>query len=103
MKNVFGGLMMGCGILIAGLAGLCTLLAAGSALIDTTTQDAREFASMIPAVLIAGGIPIAIGVGLFFAGKALMKSPGPAPVEPPVPPDQVRRAAPPETPESDTE
>jgi len=98
MKNVFGGIMMGCGILVAGLAGLCTLLAAGSALIDTSTQDAREFAMMLPAVLIAGGIPLAMGLGLFFGGRALMKSPSPPPVEPPVPPEQVRRAAPPENP-----
>lgn len=95
MKNVFGGILMGCGILVAGLAGLCTLLVTGTALMDTSTQDAREFASMIPAVLIAGGIPVAIGLGLFFGGRALMKSPSPPPAEPPVPPEQVRRAAPP--------
>lgn len=98
MKNVFGGIMMGCGILVAALAGLCTLLFTGTALMDTSTQDAREFASMLPAVLIFGGIPVAIGLGLFFGGRALMKSPGPPPVEPSVPPDQVKRAARPENP-----
>ena len=74
MKAFFGGLFQGCGILFAGLAGLCTLLAAVGALMDTSTQDAREFAMMLPASLIAGGIPIGIGLLMFFGGRAMSRS-----------------------------
>ena len=74
MKQFFGAAMLGCGILVAGLSGLCTLLLVGGALMDTSTQDAREFASMIPAVLLVGGIPCVIGIALFLAGRHVIRS-----------------------------
>lgn len=72
MQKVFGGLMLGCGILVAGLSGLCTLLVVGTSLIGAVSN--QESMSVIPAGLIAGGIPLAIGLGLFFGGRALIRS-----------------------------
>ncbi len=74
MKQFFGALMLGCGVLIAGVSGLCTLLMVGTSLLDTSTQDAREFASMIPAVLIVGGIPLVLGIAIFLGGRAVIRS-----------------------------
>lgn len=73
-QRVAGGLLMGCGIIFAGLSGLCTLLVAGSALMESGSQDAQEILGMIPAVLIFGGAPVAIGVGMFFLGRYLLKT-----------------------------
>lgn len=72
MQKVFGGLMLGCGILVAGLSGLCTLLVAGTAMLGSSS--AQETMSVIPASLIFGGIPVAIGIGLYFGGRALVRS-----------------------------
>jgi hypothetical protein len=74
MQKLFGGVLLGCGLLIAVLSGLCTLLAVGTSLLDTGSQSAAEFATMIPGVLIAGGIPVGIGLGLFFLGRHLLKT-----------------------------
>lgn len=71
MKGVFGGLLMAAGILIAGLSGLCTLLVVGGSLADTTSG---EMGSMVMAVGIFGGIPFLIGLGLFLAGRSLIRS-----------------------------
>lgn len=71
MQNVVGGIMLGCGILIAGLSGLCTIVVVGTSLADS---GAGEFASMIPAALVFGGIPAAFGVGIFFLGRHLMRT-----------------------------
>lgn len=72
MQKLFGSLMLGCGILVAGLSGLCTLIVAGSALAGSSS--AEEMMSVLPAALIAGGIPIAIGIGAFFIGKAMLRA-----------------------------
>lgn len=73
MEKVFGGLLMGCGILVAGLSGLCTMIAAGSAMFDTNSSS-QEMMSIIPAALIFGGIPVLVGIGIFFGGRALSRS-----------------------------
>ena len=67
MRKFFGGLLLAIGILIAGVSGLCTLffLKEGGA-----------------AVLMIGGIPIVIGVGLIVAGNALIKDRGGLPPPP---------------------
>lgn len=73
MKSVFGGLLMAAGILIAGLSGLCTLTVAGASLFDGGSGSG-EVLSMIVAAGIFGGVPFLIGLGLFFAGRALIRS-----------------------------
>ncbi|MGE3693123.1 MAG: hypothetical protein AB7F98_17240 [Novosphingobium sp.] len=97
MKNVFGGIFMGCGILIGGLSGLCTLFAIATAMMDMGSSSSSEMISIVPAALIFGGIPLAIGIGLFFGGRALMNSPSPPPpVVAEVPPDEIKQATPPQ-------
>lgn len=85
MQKLFGSLLLGCGIIFAGLSGLCTLLVAGSAMLGSASG--QETMSVIPAALIAGGIPIAIGLGMFFGGRALLRS---------AREDEARRQPPPE-------
>ena len=71
MKRLFGGILLAAGILIGGASGLCTLIFLGMGLsegVDGYTLG------MLPIVLMVGGIPFAIGVGLFFGGRALLKS-----------------------------
>lgn len=74
MKSLFGGIMMGCGILIAGLFGLCTLLVTGSSLVGSSYQSSAEMLSVIPAALIFGGLPCLGGIALFFAGRHVLRS-----------------------------
>lgn len=72
MKSFFGALMLGCGILIAGLSGLCALLFLAGALFDSGSAGAEQM-SMVPAVLLIAGIPLLIGVGLIFGGRAVVR------------------------------
>jgi len=105
MKKVFGGLLMGCGILVAGLSGLCTLLAAGSALVGSSSS--QEMMSIVPAALIFGGIPLLIGLGIAYGGRALIRSAKEDastrayPSAPEAPPQVVTPAKPPATPNVD--
>jgi len=74
MQKFFGGLLMGCGILIAGVSGLCVLIL-GVTFFDEFGGDGgvSEFISMIPMLLGYAGIPIGIGVGLFFLGRYVIR------------------------------
>lgn len=68
MKEVFGGILIAVGILIAGASGLC------SAAVLIEGGFAAESVSMLPLVLMIGGIPFAAGVGIAFGGRALIRS-----------------------------
>ena len=72
MQKLFGSLLLGCGIIVGGLSGLCTLIVAGSALAGSSSG--QEAMSVIPAALLFGGIPIAIGLGMYFGGRALLRA-----------------------------
>lgn len=76
MKQFFGAMLLGVGILIAGLSGLCTLVMLGAGLFDPSTwSGSSEYVTMIlPMAAIFGGIPFAIGLALFFAGRHLLRS-----------------------------
>ena len=67
MKEVFGGILMAVGILIAGGSGLCSLMVLFS---GGTGADI----SMLPLVLVVGGIPLAAGAGIAFGGYCLIRS-----------------------------
>ena len=67
MKELLGGCLQAAGILIAGLTGLC----AGIMLISINSW--RSLTSAIGNIIIFA-IPFAIGVGLIFAGRALVRS-----------------------------
>ena len=72
--KIWGGILMAIGILIAGASGICSL----SVLFDS------EFGgdlSILPLVLLFGGIPFAAGVGLIFAGRRLLRNASGNPAE----------------------
>ncbi len=99
MRQVFGGLILGCGILIAGLSGLCTLLVAGTSLFDPGTSG--DLMTIVPAMLMFGGFPFVCGLGLFFAGRSMLRDraregyvPPPAPPAGPLDPATMARSNP---------
>ena len=71
MKKLFGSLLLGCGIIFAGLSGLCALIFAGSAMAGSSSSS--DLVSILPAALLFGGIPIAIGIGMYFGGRLLLR------------------------------
>jgi len=74
MQKLFGGILMGCGILIAGVTGLCVLIL-GVGLFSEFGGDmgAEDVVSAIPMALTYVGLPIAIGVGLIFLGRFVIR------------------------------
>jgi hypothetical protein len=70
MKMLFGGLLLAIGGLIALLSGLCSAYFLLS-MIGTRGSEAGELLFL---VLFVGGIPFAIGLGLFFWGRSLVRS-----------------------------
>lgn len=73
MKMLFGGLLLAIGGLIALLSGLCSayfmLVALGSG-----GDMINQLPGMLVLVLFIGGIPFAIGFGLFQWGRSLIRS-----------------------------
>ncbi|HKC03822.1 MAG TPA: hypothetical protein VKC17_11030 [Sphingomicrobium sp.] len=67
MKEIFGGILMAVGILIAGGSGLCSMI---------VLFDSGEFSGfgMWQLVLLVGGIPFAVGAGITYGGYALLRS-----------------------------
>ena len=63
MKSIFGGILLAVGILVAGGSGLCSL-----GFLVTGPTD------ILPLILLIGGVPFLIGLGLFFAGRSLLGS-----------------------------
>jgi hypothetical protein len=68
MKGLFGGLLLGIGILIMTCSGLCSLV-----VVFMGFGEAMRDPSIIMVPLLVGGIPFAIGVGLFWGGRALLR------------------------------
>jgi hypothetical protein len=69
MKTLFGGILLAIGALIAGASGLCSLAMFFSA----SSGQLERSLSTLPVIAIFGGIPFAIGVGLIFAGRGLIR------------------------------
>jgi hypothetical protein len=67
VKEIFGGILMAVGILIAGGSGLCSLM------ILFSSGEMSGF-GMLPLVLMIGGIPFLIGAGIAYGGYALLRS-----------------------------
>jgi hypothetical protein len=72
IAKLFGGLLMAAGALIVGLCGLCS-----AGVLLTSLASSGEFSglAMIPVVGIVGGIPMALGAGLFLIGRFLWRGP----------------------------
>lgn len=67
MKLLFGGILIAVGILIAGASGLCSLAVLFSG--GGIAPDLR----MLPLVLVAGGLPVALGVLIALGGRSLIR------------------------------
>ena len=69
MKTL-GGVLMATDILIAGLSGLCSLIL----FLTEVTSPYNKMEDLIAMIMGFGGIPFAIGLGLFFLGRQLSRS-----------------------------
>jgi hypothetical protein len=58
--------LLAIGILIAGLSGLCTL-------VFLVSMASEANAGMLPLVLVVGGLPLMLGLGLVFGGRAMIR------------------------------
>jgi hypothetical protein len=68
VARFFGGVMMAIGVLIGGLAGLCT-----GAMVVAGLASAHPEPGLALMGLLFGSVPIAIGVGVFFIGRMLWR------------------------------
>jgi hypothetical protein len=68
MRGLFGGLLLGTGLLIMTCSGLCSL-----AVVVMGFGEAMRDPSIIMIPLLVGGIPFAIGFGLFWWGRWLLR------------------------------
>ena len=68
MRRMLGGLLNGCGILIAGTTGLC------AAIIVLGSSSSKAPWRMFTDTLQVTGVPMAIGLVLIIAGQALIRS-----------------------------
>ena len=67
MKRLFGGILLAVGILIAGASGVCSLAVLFS-------SGGLYGVGMLPFVAVIGGVPFAIGAGIAFGGRALLRA-----------------------------
>lgn len=68
MTRLFGGILLAVGILLMTVSGLCSLFV----VIGGFQEALRDpSAIMIPAIV--GGVPFLGGLGLFFAGRRLLR------------------------------
>jgi hypothetical protein len=74
MRTFFGGILLAIGILIAGASGLCSVTMLVSVLGNLNSHQEFSGSGMLPVIAIFGGIPFAIGLGLIFAGRGLIRS-----------------------------
>jgi len=82
----FGGLLMVVGGLMAALAGLCTVVFVGSVVVEMGRGNQTIFgetASFLMLSAVVGGVPIVVGVALFFLGRHLWRKSSAPKVEPP--------------------
>ncbi|WP_028970074.1 hypothetical protein [Sphingomonas sp. URHD0057] len=67
MKDIFGGVLVATGILLAGGSGLCSMVV-------LFTPGEYSGLKMWQAVAVFGGVPFAIGLVIAFGGIALVRS-----------------------------
>lgn len=70
IARMFGALLMAAGAMIAGLCGLCSAVV----LVTQVASAPPSLGSMLVLVLIFGGVPITLGVGLFIWGRSLWRT-----------------------------
>ena len=69
MKRLFGGILLAVGILIMTGSGLCSI----AVIVMFVSEGGSEGPGMLMLPLIVGGLPFAIGFGLFYVGKVLLR------------------------------
>lgn len=79
VQRFFGGALMAVGFLMMALCGLCSACGVVIAFTDPTFNGADALGF----ILVAGGVPFAIGLGIFFVGKRLRGKPAERAVLPP--------------------
>lgn len=72
VQRFFGVLLVAAGALIGGLSGLCTVFGVGVGAVEMFAHPGDGL-SFIATALAVGAIPIIVGVGLFIAGRALVR------------------------------
>lgn len=72
-QRFFGALLMAIGGLIATLCGGCGAFFVIAGLLSLFSRNAQDGPMLAGMGLVVGGIPAALGVGLFVAGRALRK------------------------------
>lgn len=70
MKMLCGGILLAVGILIMGASGLCC----GVFFLSALGSSGSGGATLLPVVLLFGGLPFAGGIGLVLGGRALIRS-----------------------------
>jgi len=68
MNRLFGGLLLAIGILLMTVSGICS-----AAVIVAGLMDAVKEPALFLYPLIIGGVPLAIGFGLFKWGQILLR------------------------------
>lgn len=68
MRQLFGGLFLAIGILLIAVSGLCSAVI----IVGSFSEAVRE-PSLLFLPLIVGGVPLAVGFGLFKWGQALLR------------------------------
>jgi hypothetical protein len=69
MTRLFGGLLLGIGLLVMTCSGICSLV-----VIIAGFSEAMREPSVIMLPLLIGGVPFVIGLALFFWGRALLRN-----------------------------
>ena len=80
MEKLIGGILLAVGTLIAGVSGLCTLVVVGSSLAspsEWTSGGMNGLFGSFMIVLIVGGIPFLLGIGLFLLGRRMLRRASP--------------------------
>jgi hypothetical protein len=74
VAKLFGAMLMVVGGLIVLLCGLCSATFLVAAISQAArTPQAQNFSTILAMVLIFGGVPIAVGVAVFLAGRRLYR------------------------------
>ena len=68
MSQLFGGLLLGVGILVMSCSGLCSLV-----VVVMGAGIVFQEPSVLLLPLLVGGIPFAIGLGMFRWGQSLLR------------------------------
>ena len=66
--KVLGGILIGAGILMAALSGLCSL----SLIIEEVMSSSAQKGEWIVLIAVVGGIPFLMGLGMIFGGWKLL-------------------------------